>query len=276
MSTPYYNAEAGTTPVVVQGHAVTTNNTPAVYNSSFSTALNVESGTEWQKGEKQPSACRDGIWAILFYVHLGLIAFASVSFIPQMAADVAEGYAGGAQRQLSVSMPRMLQNDNGDEDIEIDLNAIMTILAFCGIGGIFISSLAMLVMIQFAETLIKIALIFNLVVSGALALLSLAAGSAGSAIMFTIGFLFSAYYCYIVWSKIPFAASNLVTATTAVRANMGLAFFAFTNLVVTFLWSLWWAATFVSANYVLGQCDADGNCEQEINGGLVFLFLVCR
>jgi hypothetical protein len=77
-----------------------------------------------------------------------------------------------------------------------------------------------------------------------------------------------------VWQRIPFAASNLVTAVTAVRANIGLAFFAYTNLFVNFLWSVWWAIAFVATTYVVSGCDAEGDCESEVNGFYVFLFMV--
>lgn len=70
------------------------------------------------------------------------------------------------------------------------------------------------------------------------------------------------------------STANLQTAIAAIRCNMGLAFFAYSNLLVTFLWSLWWSAAFVATTYVLSKCNAEGYCEDEINGFLVFLLLV--
>eukprot|EP00536_Pseudo-nitzschia_multiseries_P008216 jgi/Psemu1/305564/fgenesh1_kg.205_\ len=55
---------------------------------------------------------------------------------------------------------------------------------------------------------------------------------------------------------------------------MGLSLFAYNNLIVTFVWSLWWSTAFLATFYVLGDCDAEGYCDNEINGGFVFLFLV--
>lgn len=271
MSTPYFNARHGTAPVVVQGtivvdHSATTatstTRSALISGSDFSQALNAG---EWTKGEPQPRKCQDLFWAILFYIHLGLVGFATIQNAPLMAQDLAQDYSSGAQR-------RFLEEDGGD--VSIDTGAVLLILAFSGLAGFVLSSLAMLVMMNFAEGLIKLSLVFNLVIAAIMVVVSLLGHVIGMAIMFGIGFLFSAYYCYIVWNKIPFAAANLITATTAVRANIGLAFFAYTNLFTTFFWSLWWAIAFIATSYVLGECDAEGNCQQEIKGGLVFLFLV--
>ena len=44
--------------------------------------------------------------------------------------------------------------------------------------------------------------------------------------------------------------------------------------MITFLWAMWWTTAFVATFYVLGDCNADGYCENEINSFLVFLFLL--
>jgi hypothetical protein len=240
---------------------------------------NTETGDEWTKGEQQPRGCRDGFWALLFYAHLVAVAYATVKFAPVMAEDLAEDYAGGAQRKL-FSTTRWLQDDGDNqdsengEDVYVDMDSILLILGVAGLAGFVIASLSLAFMMNFAEGLIKMALFFNLIVSGGMTILALVAGVYELAILTGIGFLFSAYYAYVVWNRIPFAAANLVTAIAAVRANIGLAFFAYTNLVVSFLWSIWWAIAFVATSYVLSECDADGNCEGQINGLAVFLFLV--
>jgi hypothetical protein len=45
---------------------------------------------------------------------------------------------------------------------------------------------------------------------------------------------------FLVWSRIPFAAANLVTALTAVRQNMGVSVLAYGFLTLAFAWSLLW------------------------------------
>lgn len=84
-----------------------------------------------------------------------------------------------------------------------------------------------------------------------------------------------AFLClYQVWPRIPFAACNLVTAATAVRENLGLAFYAYVSFFLTFGWAVWWAATAISTLFVLGDCHADGTCDQPTNGLVVFLLFV--
>ena len=276
MSSSYFQTRNGSAPVVVQGQIVDANrskydtkNTPLVSSDYQPAPLEIASAHDSDtlpRGKQKTRQCRDFIWAILFYVHLGLIAFCTARFVPVMVQDVGANFAGR----------RALQNNNNNAangNFSVDPHTVMLILAVSGVAGFVLSSLAML-LLRFAEGLVKVALIFNLVVAAAMAIGSLVAGVWGMSIMFGVGMLFSIYYCYIVWPKIPFAASNLITATTAVRSNMGLAFFAYFNLILTFLWSFWWAVTFVSASYVLGDCNAQGNCNNQINGGLVFAFLV--
>ena len=92
--------------------------------------------------------------------------------------------------------------------------------------------------------------------------------------MCLIGFAITACYARAVWSRIPYAAANLVTAVTAIRANIGVSLYAYLNLFLTFGWTMWWSVAFVATNYVLNGCDAQGECETSPNGALVFGFLV--
>ena len=284
MATPYYNAEA---PIIVQGQVVNTDgnyngqklvgtawskNNHLIQASTYNHTTDDDVG--WTKGEQQPRHFRDVFWAVLFYVHLIAVGFATIKYAPLMAEDLAEGYTSGAQNRRLFSMTRLLEDGEGNNDDDVDMGTIGIILAASGLAGFLISSLAMAFMMKFAEGLIKASLFFNLLVFGGMTVFLLSTGVYQLAILSVLGFLVSVYYVFVVWKRIPFAASNLVTAITATRANMGLAFFAYTNLFISFLWSVWWAIAFVGTSYVLGDCDAEANCESEVNGGLVFLFLV--
>jgi hypothetical protein len=296
-ATPYYNAGAQT-PIVVQGREVH-NPTQllgelAYHNMQSTNNDDATTGNEWKKGEQQPKQYRDVFWALLFYVHLGVVAFAAAIYAPAMAQGMAEDYGGGGQNRRSMTssfansssstIRRWLGDgeqqesnwggDNYGENLNVDMESLFMILFFTGFAGFFLSSLAMAFMMNFAEGLIKMALWFNIIVSGLITTVALAAGVYQLAIMCGIGFLISAYYAYVVWSRIPFAASNLISAVTAVRANIGLAAFAYLNLFVSFGWSVWWAIAAVATTYVLNGCDADGNCDQEASGVIVFLFLL--
>jgi hypothetical protein len=66
----------------------------------------------------------------------------------------------------------------------------------------------------------------------------------------------------------------LVTAVTAVQANLGLTLYAYISLILLFGWSLWWSAASFSAVLVLGDCDASGNCSRQVSGIIIFLLLL--
>ena len=82
------------------------------------------------------------------------------------------------------------------------------------------------------------------------------------------------YYAYVVWGRIPFAACNLVSATTSVRANLGLTIFAYNSLFIIVGWSMLWLVSFGSTVYITSGCNAQGQCETEPNNILVFAMLL--
>jgi Plasma-membrane choline transporter len=291
MTTPYYSAESSIP--VVQGQAISTPGSSSYQATDFpppqgNYTAHAEDVSAAFHGEQQPNQFKDVLWAILFYVHLGVILFVTIRYAPMMAQDVAVDYAGGAYRKLSSTL-RFLQdedtenynNSNYDGNTEgetvefnLDMASVLTIVALAGLTALLVSSAAVGLMMAFPKPLIKMALFFNLFLTGAMAITSLLAGAIPAAIL--IGLMFVVNLCYIraVWSRIPFAAANLITAITAVKGNMGLTFFAYNNVFVTFFWSVWWSIAFVATSYVVANCNAEGYCENNMNGGLIFLFLV--
>lgn len=231
------------------------------------------------KSESRP--CRDVFWAILFYAHLVGMAVLAATYTPTMVSEIAENVEQGGGRSLLAAnqhiVARFLDdagNGGEEQDLEIDPQALLTVLCISSALAFGASSLAMGFMMSFAEALIKMALVFNIILFGGMGLLSLMGGAAGGALMCLMMSAFSAYYAWRVWGRIPFAAANLVTAVTAVRANMGLAFYAYSSLFLLFGWSVFWSVSTISTIYVTNGCDAAGECETELNGGVMFLFLV--
>jgi hypothetical protein len=274
MSSPYYNAGG---PVVVQGQEVGSRmDVDSVYNQSPQTG-----NQSAYKTEPPRRQCRDVIWALLFYANLGAMAAVAVVYAPAMISDIAEGMADGMQRRLTdiapASFQRFLEEGNDDQydgTFPVDPQTLLVILSITGATGLILSTLALGFMMNFAKVLIKAALWFNIIFFGATGLLTLAAGIIPMGLILLAMAAFSAYYAYVVWRRIPFAAANLVAAVTAVRANLGLAFYAYLSLLLTFGWSLWWSISFMSTLYVTNGCDSSGECEKEANGFIVFLFLV--
>lgn len=260
--------------VVVQG-TVVQDSTSGVYKPQQSGYDDYrEQQNIGHHGQRQQKRCNDVLFAVLFCAHLGVIAWITAKFAPTMANDVAGSVQGAYQN-------RMLDEGGQDEDgggenngeIQYDMATIWLILGVSAVTGLSLSVLFLSVMMRFAETLIKVALWFNIITPLLMAILALLTGAIPVALMCFLAFAFTAYYAYRVWARIPFAAANMRTAVTAVRANLGLAFFAFNSLVLTFFWTLWWAIATTSTIYVTSGCSAEG-CETEPSGPLVFGLLL--
>ncbi|KAL7520603.1 hypothetical protein ACHAWX_005320 [Stephanocyclus meneghinianus] len=306
----YYNYN-DTSPPVVQGIPV--KQPIHIYNHNYinhgiggpeiHSPTQNNNGGNWTKGEHQPRRCNDAAFAILFYAHLGVLAWTTAVFAPRMAMEVAEsnglnsqrdlveGQRGLTSRVLTWMIQRVKSYDphaigqrslEGEDSVYSfdatsigtnDIGDMMLLLGISAVVALVISTLALSFMIRHAQLLIKFALLFNIT----------------SVALFTIGSLFlspfaaimgifltgmTIWYAYIVWGRIPFAACNLVTATTAVRGNLGLSVLAYSSLPLMLGWSAWWMLSFASTIYVTSGCDGQGNCQGEANGFVIFLMLL--
>lgn len=234
----------------------------------------------WTKGEHQPKRCNDMLFGIIFYAHLGVIAWCTATYAPILMTSLreAQDQSANGQRFLMRFLDQNIDNQQATDDaaqVIDDMNHVLFLLGTSGVVGFFISSLTLGFMMNCAECLIKSALFFNIITSLLVAVIMLLAGVILVAIGALFMFAFSLYYAYYVWARIPFAAANMTTAITAIRANIGVTFFAYVSLILTFLWSIWWSIAFSSALYVTSGCnDAAGNCENEGNRIISFLFFL--
>ena len=290
MTWPYVAARDG--PVVVQGHVVGIGNPTS--SNTFSPGMGIMQSNapfqqfEYEKPDPPPKRCNDAFFALLFYLHLGVIAWTTVTFAPQFYSTIAtssnsSGGTGNSRLLISrrANLPsRWLQEaetgeSSSSEMANLDLNQILLILGISGVVGLLMSSFALSFMMTCAKPLIKVALWFNIIAHALFALMALVVGAIPIAILCLILFGVSCYYAYAVWDRIPFAAANMVTAITAVRANLGVSIYAYLSVVLTFGWSIWWSVSFVATVFVVSGCNAEsGECETEPNGLLVFLFLI--
>lgn len=279
MASSYYANHGG--PVVVQGHVV--GGIPVSTYNQGTPVLPIQDDSYWNqnhtKNEAQPRRCNDVFFGLLFYIHLATLAWTTATFMPQMYADIANEYNTGSSGNNRFLMNRLLQEADSETSngglASLEINEILLILGISGAVGFLTSSLALSFMMTFSGALIKLALVFNIFMAGIMALLALITGILPLAFLCSIGFAISLCYACTVWSRIPFAAANMVTAITAVRANLGVTFFAYLSLFITFGWTIWWSLAFVATTFVVSGCNAqDQQCETEPNGLLVFAFLV--
>lgn len=197
------------------------------------------------KGEKQESKCRDPIFAGLLYANVACIAAVAAIYGPDAF------------------------NENNDNSQEYD--GYIWAAVICAAVSFFFSAAAVLVLMAIPETLIKVALIFVVIMTGVWAVLSFIAGAIGLGVIGIIFFAISVCYARAVWARIPFATANLVTAITAIKSNVsvvGIAYF------LTFLaagWSVLWGFAFVGVYDQTYGCDENGFCDNPNYGALLCL-----
>ena len=156
------------------------------------------------RGERQETRCNDVPFAILFYANLVAMIAVAVIYGPDAL-------------------------DDADQDSDRDYRGYVYAALICSALGVLASLGGVAVMMCIPETLIKVALIFVVVMSGIFMVMMFLAGAFGGAILGLIFFAISICYARVVWPRIPFATANLVTAITAVRSNGGVPRYLFTD-----------------------------------------------
>lgn len=215
-----------------------------------------EGEQNWSTGEQQPSECRDMPFAIAFYIQVAVILGIAVFLgVP-------------AYEEASSASDSIYDDDSFLPEYSALIGLAVTSAAISWI----LSTVALFTMSFCAKLLVQISLIFSVVCSFLIAVMSLISGNIVGAVFGLIFFLFGLCYACIVWRRIPFAAANLNTALAAVKSNFGVTVVAFLLVGLTFIWCLLWLLSFIG---IYNQtCDSDRrNCEDP-NGILLFLFFV--
>jgi Plasma-membrane choline transporter. len=177
---------------------------------------------------------------------------------------------GGLQLSNVDVQDRSLQ----DQETGADPKGISLLVGLTVVGAFCLSILSLGLMIRFAEGLIKMSLFFNICIGLITSVAGFVSGSTEAGIMGLIIFVLAVCYAFAIWSRIPFAAANLITASTAIQANMGVTVFAFGAIILNGLWMVFWSVSAYSTLYVLGGCDIDGTCANDIPAVYSFLFLL--
>jgi lysylphosphatidylglycerol synthetase-like protein (DUF2156 family) len=230
-------------PVVVQGTSVETPNWSSPSSASPQPVSYGQGGDS--EHETAKSGCKDPIFALLFYCNIIAIVAVAVVYGPN-AFD-----------------------DNTSSDYYGYLYAVV-ITAVISLG---FSGIGLLVMMRIPETMIKAALIFVVIVSLVWCILSFLTGNLIGGIIGLVFFAISVFYARAVWSRIPFAAVNLTTAITAIKANFGVVTIAFLFTILATGWTVLWTVALAGVYEQTNNCDENGVCSDP-SYGLLFLLLV--
>ena len=195
-------------------------------------------------GEKQSSHFRDVPFAILFVIQLVVVSSVSIS----------RGF------------PALKLGD-------IQFSGVLYLSLISSLVAISISALSLAIMTRYAHLLVQLSVLFSIFASLLMVIIFGISDKDGAAFVAFVFFLISACYAWAVWHRIPFAASNLVTALTAVRAYLGVTLVAYGMVVVAVLWSLIWMTALIGVYSQSADCSS-GVCYGSIPGGTMVLFLL--
>lgn len=236
------------TPVVVQGTPVSPPLNNNYGDGGTGTGVTESMETEQQEPPKT-TGCQDPIFAVLFY--LNVIAILVV--------------CGTYGREALNS------SDTGMNYTELVYGALVF-----GVASLVFSAGGLLFLMQYPSFMIKAGLIFT----GVMALVScvyifmMPGDMTYKAIYGSLSIIFFLItLCYIraVWSRIPFAATNMITAATAIKANLGVAMFALFFAGLQVVWLVLWSVAYSGVWDKTYVCGNDG-CD--INYGYLFLLFV--
>lgn len=240
------------TPVVVQGTAVAS---PYDHNTTQQQQQRQSSSPAGGTGEKQPTSCRDPIFALLLYANV-----ASIVAVAGIYGTAAFGEA------------------IDDSTSGYNYEGYVYATAILGLVAIVLSGLTLPIMMCIPELLIKVSLVMMLILSGVMMVMSFLSGSIFGGIFGLIFFAIFVCYARAVWSRIPFASVNLLTACTAVKKNIGVILVAYFFVALAFGWTILWSISLMGVwEKVIETETVTGGQGQEIeqsNANYGYLFLL--
>lgn len=218
-------------PVVVQGTTV---------SPAQNTAIPSGNDEGSQPNEASKTGCKDPFFALLFYINVGAIL-------------AVVGVYGG-----------VTMDGQSTQDI------VPYIAPFVLVGALsFVASLAGLFMLMSCpQLMIKAGLLFALVMSAVWAVYAFIYVNFIYGILGVFFFMLTLCYVKAVWARIPFAAINMLTAGTAIKANLGVGLFSIIFTLVEFAWVIIWSIGFAG---VFSDVEYDENGQAQLNYGLLFL-----
>lgn len=212
--------------------------------------------------KKQPTRCRDPLFAVLFYANVAAIVGVTIRYSDDvMKALRSDSSANDADANM-----------NGADTEEDDYSGIIYTAIVTAAIASALSAATMQVMICIPGILIKAALFFNVALSAAAAALGFIYGGVIAGIIGLVFFALMLCYARAVWSRIPFATANLKTGCAAIRANCGVTVIAYFITAVAFAWSFLWSLCVAGVQDKVYKCE-DDKCSNP-NYGLLFLLFV--
>lgn len=204
-------------------------------------------------GEKQPSQYRDVFFSVLFLLQLVVVlGFAIFWGFPALRNGPPEN----------------------DYNEDVEFSGIIYIVLLSALAATGISAVALSFMTRYAHLLVQFSVLFSMFSSLLMVIVFGFQDKDGAAFVAFVFFCISAFYAWAIWARIPFAASNLVTALTAVRANLGVALVAYAMVIAAVVWTMVWMTSLIGVYAQSADCDSQGVCYGSVNGFTMILYLL--
>ena len=167
---------------------------------------------ETVKGVEQPMVCRNVVFLLLFVFHLLLVSAAGKLYGPTVIREWREEDSGNM-----VVLPDVDDDDDEEQGITLLYTNFVLLAAASGVCGILLSHIFLWILAVRAQQFIPVAL--YLTIAGSFLWGTAGVGVSPHTAVPVTGFLAFALaigYAFIVWDRIPFAASNVVTAVAGI------------------------------------------------------------
>lgn len=201
----------------------------------------VQTPQTWTRGEVQESGYKDVYFAVVFLAQLAIVLGVALLF----AFGVIQT-SDSVSRRLDGSYPYSNNNENENEDSSgslVEFERVFAVLVVSLVISPIAAVMALGLMKEHAVFLIQFSLLFSVGLNALLAAIALFVNPV-AAIIHVIFAAILGWYAKVVWHRIPYAASNLKSAITAIKMNLGIALLSFSAVPIRIGWLALWFYTF--------------------------------
>jgi hypothetical protein len=180
------------------------------------------------KGVEQPRKCRDVVFLLLFAFHLLGIVYAGNMY----ASEAFKTHSELEQKKHST--------------VTVYYNSLLYLSCISGALSVVLSSLLLAAMSIFPKNFVQVALVVVITLSFVWGTIGIGLSPKNIVpITGIIALAFSVAYAFIVWDRIPFAATNLASALSAIRSHSGIVLLAVCVQMMTLLWCIYFCIVVV-------------------------------
>jgi len=158
-------------------------------------------------------------------------------------------------------------DDSSIFDFTFDYENVVSLVGITGFYACIFTYISFGFMLILARALIQVMLVFSILMSLAWGIIGLTLDPYGvisvmgfAALLLTLG------YTMYNWNRIPFAATNLHTALSAIRCTADITILCVISLLVAFGWCMVWSTAFVGIVNAINaaECNQKDACEPHL------------